>query len=427
MWVESNLQPSLTMAYYKEHYYNRGLTPVDGSLICWRCIEDYAVRDYILRKASATQCTYCGKRYKRIIAVEIDRVISFILDGLEREYEDAANSVGYESAKGGYLLPTDTTRELVESAFEDEELSQKLISDLVDGLPDCPWVRKHPYSQTDDEEWWSDWELFCRTIKHECRFFFSQKRRRRNRFGERRASPKEMLQRLAEFVEEIRLVQKLPAGASFYRIRCHDPSKAFVTAADLGPPPPEFCVSSNRMSPAGVPMFYGAKELLTAFLETYTKPTASIITVAKFRTTRDILVLDLSNLPPFPSLFDEDRAWSRPMFAFMHAFIRDATTAVEKDGREHVDYVPTQIVSEYFRTVYRFENKKPIRGVFYPSAKCPGGVSTVLFADGRNVVGVDTGYEQYPKLLELIPSSVKRLTPNTIIHYYQNIFHKMSS
>jgi len=405
------------MGYFKEHYYARGLTPVPDAYVCWRCFEDYAVREYILSNATEKHCTYCKKRFKHPRAVDIDSVISFILDGLEREHKDAANSVGYETAEGGYLLHTDTTHELVRDTFEDEEFSDKLFSDLVAGLPDCPWVRRHPYSQTDGEEWWSDWEHFCHTIKHERRFFFSSNKTKQQLIYEQPATPQETLDRLAKFVEEMCLIRELPSGTAFYRIRCHDPKKEFKTPSDLGPPPAECCIHSNRMSPAGVPMFYGAKDLITAFLETYTQPNTSIITVGKFRTTRDLLVLDLLNLPRFPSLFDEDRAWSRDMFAFMSAFIRAATSPVQKDGREHVDYVPTQVVSEYFRTVYGFQSKRPIRGILYPSAKRPSGVSAVLFADRRNVVGIDTGCEQFPKLLELIPSSVKRLKPKTILSH----------
>ena len=62
--------------------------------------------------------------------------------------------------------------------------------------------------------------------------------------------------------------------------------------------------SSNRMSPAGIPMFYGADDAETAIAETYT-PTPgepATVTVAKFETARDALVVDLTVVAEFPEL-----------------------------------------------------------------------------------------------------------------------------
>src|SRR2546422_504163 len=73
------------------------------------------------------------------------------------------------------------------------------------------------------------------------------------------------------------------------------------------------------MSPAGIPMFYGAEDEATAIAETYSpipgKPAA--VTVAKFRTARDAYVVDLTALPAFPSLFDDGRRHLRaPVSSF---------------------------------------------------------------------------------------------------------------
>ena len=63
----------------------------------------------------------------------------------------------------------------------------------------------------------------------------------------------------------------------------------------------------------------------------------------------------------------------------MHLFVPEFAQPVEKDGREHVEYVPSQIVTEYVR--YRLPERigKPIRGILYPSARKSRGIGCVLF------------------------------------------------
>ena len=67
-----------------------------------------------------------------------------------------------------------------------------------------------------------------------------------------------------------------------------------------------------------------------------------------------------------------------------YSFVRDFVQAVEKDGREHIEYVPTQVVTEYFRRVFRDTDGEPIRGIIYPSSRHEGGKSYVLFFVSEN-------------------------------------------
>jgi hypothetical protein len=60
-------------------------------------------------------------------------------------------------------------------------------------------------------------------------------------------------------------------------------------------------------------------------------------------------------------------------------------TKVEPGAREHIDYVPTQVVSEWFRTVF-YNRRKSIDGIRYATAQRRGGKSLALFADRYDVV-----------------------------------------
>jgi len=58
----------------------------------------------------------------------------------------------------------------------------------------------------------------------------------------------------------------------------------------------------------------------------------------------------------------------------MHAFARDLSASVVIDGREHIEYAPTQVVTEYLRWLPEFH----VDGILFASAQ-NGGTSCVIF------------------------------------------------
>ena len=85
-------------------------------------------------------------------------------------------------------------------------------------------------------------------------------------------------------------------------------------------------------------------------------------------------------MPDAPSIFDGVEAnLERPAITFLHEFVADLTKPIVKDGSEHVEYVPSQVVTEYVR--YRLVGKigEPILGIRYRSARVQNGVGCVLF------------------------------------------------
>ena len=149
----------------------------------------------------------------------------------------------------------------------------------------------------------------------------------------------------------------------------------------LGPPPIEKARFSNRMSPAGISLFYGATTAEVALAETFVRKDdkPAVATVGEFELTRDLWLVNLVDLPSIPDLLDAEHRWQRDGLIFLHAFREDFVKPVIKDGREHVEYVPSQIVTEYFRYRFRYEGSMQVQGVLYPSARSPEGVACVLF------------------------------------------------
>ncbi len=103
------------------------------------------------------------------------------------------------------------------------------------------------------------------------------------------------------------------------------------------------------MSPSGVSMFYGAPDQDVCLREITTE--AGFFACGTFEVDRDILLVDLTGEISVPSLFDEDENVNRPLWQFIKFFLEDFRKPIERDGREHIEYVPTQVVSEFFRSL----------------------------------------------------------------------------
>ena len=166
-----------------------------------------------------------------------------------------------------------------------------------------------------------------------------------------------------------------------------------------------------------IPMFYGAADRKTAIAETYepARGADAVVTAGLFKTVRDLNLLDLTALPSFPSLFDEIRRHLRPVILFLRSFVQDLSRSVEKDGREHIGYVPTQIVTEFLRHRFRANKGRRVHGILYPSSRGEDGICCVLFCNQANCSEVlDDPYPEPKRWLKLEAGSVDHIEPKDL-------------
>lgn len=135
------------------------------------------------------------------------------------------------------------------------------------------------------------------------------------------------------------------------------------------------------MSPAGIVMSYGARDQETARREVCDVQSAengkTRLTVGVFATTEPFKVVDLtqSSVPLVPSIFDVERRSIRQGILFVHRFATDVARRITKDGKEHIEYVPTQVVTEYIeyiRDVFRDSDGERVKGILYTSSQTDG-------------------------------------------------------
>ena len=62
---------------------------------------------------------------------------------------------------------------------------------------------------------------------------------------------------------------------------------------------------------------------------------------------------------------------------------RTITRPIAKDGSEHIEYVPSQVVSEYFALIFHLQDGKRLDGIKYTSSVRVGSHNLVLFPSER--------------------------------------------
>ncbi len=357
--------------------------PAEGFFVCDRCFEDDTLKALIRENASETECNFCGRRScRRPVAAPLGRVVEVINEAIDREYDLAASNLGYESAEGGYYGRRWDTYDLLTDQIELDLPNDdgRLFEIIRSCVGDEVWCGRNPYSLRDGEKLIYSWEYFSEFTKYERRYFFLSAGKNDDEIFD----PSELLPIIGSTVEDCGLIRTIAQGSLIYRARQFAVGEVLKTTYDLGPPPTEKATRSNRMSPAGIVMFYASNDPKTAGAEIDDKASLGI-SVGTFRITRDILVLDLTRLPRRPAFFENHYGYDRYAVSFLHKFVGSLAARVEPANREHVDYVPTQIATEWFRTAFKHDDTL-IDGIYYPSAQREGGTSLVLFAERDHLV-----------------------------------------
>jgi hypothetical protein len=259
---------------------------------------------------------------------------------------------------------------------------------VLDAFRESTWTGDDPAALTESEARRYSWQLFTETVKHDARFLFVllEKPDEEDEPGYPLQLGGAMLRELGDLINRFGLVIDLPEGETLHRVRPHEPSEDPTTAKSLGTPPPEKA-SQSRMSPAGIPMFYGATDLPTAYAETVTEDTEAA-KAATFTVSRAAHIVDLDRLPDVPSLFEpsEEAIRDRPSLGFLAGFRRDVSRPIERDNRIHIEYVPTQVVGEYVHHLFRDTHGNPVDGIAWESAQRTGGRNVVLFVRNEQCI-----------------------------------------
>jgi hypothetical protein len=231
------------------------------------------------------------------------------------------------------------------------------------------------------------WDRFAETVKHATRFlFFPRPAEDDEDRGEPYfVRPEEMLEQLGGAIRECGLVRTIPAGTRIFRARGHEEGAGYTQAKELGPPPVEFAKTAGRMNAPGIVVFYGAYDKETAAAEA--TGTHDHLTVAEFEILSDLAIVDLTDLPRIPSIFEPG---PRDSLLFLRHFTQEVSRPFQPDAEIHIEYTPTQVVSEFVRHRLTDAKNNAVRGLVYESSKRPETRNLTLFITSRDMKGVET-------------------------------------
>ena len=235
------------------------------------------------------------------------------------------------------------------------------------------WIRHDPLSFSNGEWVSYYWDSFRRTIMSGRRFTIDEYLFEGDHYGET-LTYAEVISRIFSTIRSAGLITTLREGTRIFRSRSFPEGVSPSGFDDLTAPPSKYA-KQNRMSPAGISMFYGALSPDTTIAELGNVD--GVIFTGRFTIVKDLNLLDLTSLPRLSYWRKVDMS----ELAFLHKFAVELSRPISHDYRIDVEYLPTQAFTEYVR--YRFKNSDglPVDGIIYNSSKDTGGRNVVLFCD----------------------------------------------
>lgn len=399
------------MGYAKDKWIDEqagGWHSVPGKYICADCVDDDDLKQLVRNQAEGDSCSYCGKTGADT-SVLLDRLIERVVSATNVFYEDYG--------KAGFPWPEDEygMQNHVLDAYDvlerlELDIVEEARQDIQDSLMERQWTDVHAYFPTLSQELSRSWRAFESLVKRSRRYTFLVEDSVSP--GDNAPGPARLLRSILAHADDLGLIRTLGPSTDLLRARVHDAAKKISTCKAIGTPSARQARNPNRMSPAGIPMFYGASDRETAFAEVYDcdrNTVDQILTIGRFRPSQPLRVLDLTTLPAMPGVFSERNHLIYPL-TFLKEFSRSVSRRVKRDGREHVEYVPTQIVTEYIRFRHRQTEDLPIDGLIFYSSSSRGGKCYVLFfAQQQCVRPMAVMGEPVLVLQELVSCPVRKL------------------
>lgn len=320
---------------------SRGYSSLDGD-VCLDCIRNPDLSALHAEHSHSGSCAFCGQDDAIVApaAVIQDRIMECLLMSYE-QLDDAG--VPYDGREGGYQISHESGFEIVSNELSGV-VSDEFLEEVADKAMDSEWVEKdwallHPYQRLT-----GGWEDFCRTIRHRLRYSFAFEPETDEGHPDS-TSPVKTLIGISNLVDAYELIRTVKAGTEVIRLRVSTQEK-YSSIGLVGSPPHQHA-KANRMSAAGIPMFYGAFDLDTAIKETWDGINSAICSKGTFVTKHDIRVVDFTGLPPVPGYWSNPGRDQLATIRFMHDLARDISKPVQRNSSVDLLYAPTQVVAEY--------------------------------------------------------------------------------
>lgn len=344
-----------------------------------------ALRDFVLGLGSMGLCNHCGKEGTVVNEVNLNEHIEALFESILVPF-DALPKMTQVEIECGADHPIREIFDHLEfyppSRSEDfnSQLCDRLEQNFVDQSCQCLINQCFMINdgQFTENIFHSKWRDFLRSIQFEHRFF--------NHIA------KEFLDDLFHILTydfDLKgkgVIKTIDAGVPLYRARIAASIELIATiksqpASELGPTPSRLA-SDQRMSPAGISVFYGALDRGTCISEI--RPLVGDFAVsAEFRAMSELNLIDLNKLTECIVVediyHDEFVRHSHAVSFFKEMLFQMSRPARRESGNP---YLPTQVIFEYLRV--KFSDFTD--GIIYSSVQQDqAGSCVALFPESSDV------------------------------------------
>lgn len=375
------------------------LPSVGEKFLCCDHFEDKYLRKYISDNSNNGSCSYCNNKTK---VIDLQVFVTFIAEMIYKSfsnpdyedlylassfYDDNDDVIPGAQRIGNYIAPEHAKHfsSTTELFYQIDLISdnKRLNREIEDCFLNDDWIQRNPYMMTVEQELSLMWNLFSRMVMHEQRFTFFK---RPEFLGNKLNHDNDLLDILTELsniISQHNLSRILPTGTVLYRCREEKSGELIESFGDITSPP-NLKAKQSRMSPAGISMFYGAFDQETAIIETDCIGKSKKL--GKFSLIKDLVVIDLTMLPQFSFWMPGDKEG----IGFLHSFSLEISKPIQNDF-VHIEYVPSQVFTEYLRYIYNTIDNCKLDGIIYNSSLKGAKKNIVLFYDqesSKEVLGL---------------------------------------
>lgn len=382
--------------------------PSEEKYICGHHFHDKYLNEYIKSQGQDGVCSYCQKQD---VVMAMSDFISYIgdelstyLGNIDNEnlylassfYDDEDEEIPGIKRYGPYAVPDDrTVYEEAREVMEDFNLisdSEDINNDIEKCLHVNNWIKRDPFGIELHEELSLNWKEFCRLVQNKQRFTFFKSPMFEDLFPKGENGLMDILTELGSMMPL--LERDLPVGKTIYRCRPANADDIVTSFKDITSAPPHLA-KANRMSPTGISMFYGSFDKATPIKEILSYSSENLpqcIYEGTIQIIKPLHVIDLYSI---------DYSFWMPLrqeHLFLSKFHNEISKPANSKNPE-VDYIPSQIFTEYIRYLCKNRNGGNYDGIIFKSAQTEKE-NIVLFYDDKNSSSV----------LSLAPNGIEKLT-----------------
>jgi hypothetical protein len=327
---------------------------------CLNCFTDRAIIELIQREGVITRCSFCNS----------DEVLCITPDKLTGLFELVLGCM-VEDERGDTIqkVYVDELKIVSETVQRPYELITQIMGDVFN--------EKRFSLNEGIAEYQDAWSAFKNHLIRENRFFPNNSLYGKifiNEINNEEAITKEA----AVFLRTVdALSRPRDEGFIFYRARV---SEKGLEAHEMGSPPAEVA-SAGRANPVGIPYLYVAEDFDTCCQEVRPNNGAKIY-ISQVAAVKNLKLVDLTAPKQKIALLkfeEEEIELTLKCLNLLQQFSEELSKPVLPE-KSHLDYIPTQFICEYLRTISSYQGIQSYDGIVFNSSY-GSGRNVVLFSD----------------------------------------------